>query len=341
MAYTTASLNQELAGSWPFFKAKPGEPLPLEAIDTVAVDVTDPAKLNSITSSLEPRFVEEVLESLLNRVSTCLELREKAHTIQALEVQNANLLIALEANGGAAHEIAYLNRLKESGRLPGHGLNYQERFHYLRSLFSENLKQAVARAKVTAEGMKAVYGVADPPFPEPTTSGYLDALALWAQKISDALHLELQSRRITTVLYSLRSYADPKGGAQIFSTADWSVKLAARDFTFSFDKAQFEGWAGKEPRLRRVTFTAVSKQRATSIWLGDLQITSAGKVVRSPVVLTSSGPETAEMHAVSATFHNVDPLSGDWQLRLDPSTIDRQDDTVENILLYLTVSVKA
>lgn len=339
MPDSAITINRELAEFWPFFAEVAGQRSPLEAIDSIAVEVSDPVALSIIEASLQPQFVEDVLESFLNRLSKCLELREKAHAIQASEVQNASLLRALQANAGPAHEIAYLEDLKRFGLLNGHGLNYRERFHYLRSLFSENLKQAVARAKVAAQGLDSIYGIQAPALPAPTVTGYLDQLTLWGQQISDALHLELQQRRIIIVPYSFRAVNPSTSRAQIFSEADWLLKLAARDFSFSLDQAHLTARAGNEPRIRRIVFDVTATGQPNRMWLGELQITDGGNVKRSPVALSAGGREIAELHGATTEFYNVSPL-GQWQLSFDEKTLDAWDGAMVNITMYLTVSAK-
>lgn len=339
MAEDVATLSAELAQFSPFFTLTGGERTAAEPIDSVAVDVANAAELASIEGALDELLVEDVLESFFNRLKSCLELREKAHAIQALEVQNASMLKALQEQNGPAHEIAYLEMLGRFGEIDGHGLHFKQRFNYLRELFLENLKQAVARAKVAAKGLEKVYGIDQPTLPVATANGYLDALTLWGQRVSDKLHEELQSRRLYTMVFAMGALDAANTPSQIFSLTDWPLKRDARDFTFTLPGDYLRSRTGDDPLIRQVFFEAIldNPQRW---WPANLAITNGAETKSAPVMLSAGGSERASQYALNAHFHNVSPF-GDWQFTLEPKPNTAETGvTISNIMLHLTVSAR-
>lgn len=339
MSDNVVAISKDLAEASVFFSGPLGGRSTLEPIDAVAIDVTDPVELAGIESALDEHLVEDVLESFFSRLKNCLELREKAHAIQASEVQNAATLKALKSKGGPAHEIEALETIARLGDVDGHGLNFRQRFAYLRALFDENLRQTAARAKVAARGLGRVYGINKPDLPKPSATGYLDALTVWGQQVSDLLHQELQSRRLHRMSFFLGSADAANSSSQIFSLTDWPAKLAAKDFTFKLPKDYLEERSGPGALIREVCIEAVAKDFGARLWPARISVTNGDQIKKAPVMIAPGSIELAGRFALNAQLHNVDPL-GEWHLVVEPKPIDGSGLALENLILHLTVSAR-
>jgi len=315
---------------------------PLSPIDSRVVGIVENLNFAASEAKLNPLLVEDLLASCLSRISNCLELREKAHALQGEAIvygsEKQALQDHLEDEKVRRSQLALIDRFFT---IPGHALNFVERFDFLNSMFELNFKEAYVRAKLVAKGLDEVYGINTNPLPAVSATGYLDELTIWAQKVSDELDAELDHRRLSDIIVPLKTSHNP-----VFP-GDYAAALPLGDFNFKISDEYFANLLCHEPRIRSLALEMVTPADSTKRhWAAEIEIKypadSPTRAVKFPIVGTNGGPEESRLHAVTDAAYNLTPVAA-WHINLPTHSTEGEAlsaTTITNLRLHLRVSAR-
>ena len=334
------------------------------SLDQELVGTIDAFEIDPIETALNPLRVEDLLSSCLARISSCMILREKAHEVQiraftdAIENTYQRILVenqveldalasGLNSQAATDHRLAIkrattepLDYKKSMAEEPGHGSNYTERYAFLKEMFDLNLLQAIARARQVQKGLDQVYQI-PAPLPPVAETGYLNALAKWAQKASDKLDVELDRRRWRKVSIAFSSPDDNPPSGQIFTRTNFNTRRDAGAFDFPLNAEFFTSRGITEPLLREVQLQIVSNEPTEPrLWQCTIRPPAnpliAGEIA-FPCIAANGDSSAAVQFAVSGDVHNFSPI-GNWSIRVPVTPITGEATVITNVILSLTVS---
>jgi hypothetical protein len=193
--------------------------------------------------------------------------------------------------------------------------------------------------------MKEIYSI-DQPVPPMAETGYLNKLALWAQRISDALDVELDGREISEIAFSVSSPAEVVNQFELMKRSKFEASLAAGTIAFELTDENLSKYGLKKALLRslRVLVRAKDESRVR-MWPATLKAPISPLMAEIPAIsciaasqAASGSPEQMQARGV----HNCNPI-GSWQIVFadrsltgDPSSKDE----IFNVHLILTISHK-
>lgn len=338
-------------------------------IDDNAIDEISSLDLAAYKATLNSLNVEELFNDAVSRINNCLTLRERAQDIQfrmlneAMSIhgdQNIHSIhrqveaLAAIASGADPKTVETINRtVAEATKLihdtrvarakaVGHGANFLSRFASLKAMYSANFREAYARANLSSDALKAIYGIVSP-LPKITRNGFLDQLAEWAQVTSNLLDVELSQRRKIRVAIALNSQNETLG-LQLFLRSQYFAALSAG--VLSFDTTSVLTQMGlKQPLLRSLSFQVVTAPAVTgTFW--NLVVTppphslASGGISLRMVGVSGDAAQAGEF--ATSEFHNIVP-AGQWLINWDSRLVTGETemvDNITNIILHMVVSVR-
>lgn len=244
-----------------------------------------------------------------------------------------------EANSSAAEA------WKVKASTPGNGSNYVERFRLVKTLFELGIVEAYRRCIVCARGLKAVYGI-DIKVPPVSSAGYLNELAIWGQKASDLLDIELDGRFSSEVVLSIGAISDAKKSNELITRTAFNAGLAAGTVNFDINENIFELLKLKSPLMRSVRFQLKVKADDAKTRFLTLQVRPPADVLtpgENVLSCTSSTQyQDAEGNETNYGVRNLKP-TGDWSIRLPELMLVTGEATatdIVHIFMFLRVSAK-
>lgn len=344
-------------------------------------------------SEVNRRFVEDLLNDCVERISNALVLREKANDVEVKAVHEAmshsyqtkllettkkinDLLgptqamsgmnaVGLKAEAGGFKFVGDeslwddLKKLQDSifkdqseqlstglakAVAPGNGANFVERFSMLKALFDLGMPELYGRCLACAFALKKIYGI-DLPVPKVTSTGYLNQLAIWGQKASDRLDVELGSRYTGEVMFAIAGVNDNLRDGELLSRTKYTQAVQTGTLNFSITEKHFERFKISSPLLRsvRLHLRPKAEDGRIRIWTGtvsppDSELTPGDEIF--PCIVPSSYAQ-ADGEAVFGV-HNLNPV-GDWVLRLAEQSVAGDvlnADEVQNVFLRMRVSYR-
>lgn len=223
---------------------------------------------------------------------------------------------------------------------PGNGSNYVERFTSLKELFDVGIAELYGRAMACASALKSIYDI-DCVVPAISQTGYLNQLALWGQKASDALDKELSARYIGEISLSAKNIDNALVAP--LSPKYFSKAWGSGELKLHLSEDLFEQFQMTRPLLRSVRVQAVTGKDEARFWsvvvaLPNTDLTDGDEVFPCKV----STSYAAEPGEIVFGAHNLRP-HGDWVIRrpVDSSTgeLNKPEDVVD-FVLHLRVSYK-
>ncbi len=233
-------------------------------------------------------------------------------------------------------------------RQPGNGANFSERFATIKALFDLAIVEAYRRCRVAKTGLDKIYGLNSVDLPEPSPSGYLDKLALWAQTVSDLLDAELDERKVATALFVLGAAGADTDEICLMTRENFNVQLDARSLAFELNPDHFEALEMKDVKLRSVKLQArlPNDDLKTHLWRSRLTLPPNPVTAIAdthPLLMATSFQDLFDSDIVVKGVHNVSPL-GAWRVEIDKTSptgnpVNRAN--INNIWLLLRVSYKS
>lgn len=338
--------------------------------DDSAVDRVSKLDFGDKQANIRALEVENLLNIAASRINSCLTLRERAQEIQVralcdaveihiqesattlqTEIDNLTAPAAqpiaendLKQKRAALNELMLLRPalLKARAQEPGHGSNYGERYEFLRKMFQSVFEDAYVRCKVIATALKSIYGI-DHPLPKLRATGFLDDLTFWVQTASDKLELVLEGRKRLKVAISLGS-PDATATMHPLTSNDFAAQRAAGIFSFDL-KAVFDKYKIKEPRVRSIFIQLLPKDGTFLGRFYSAQLTAPGNALvmgDNTVPLTALAGDVSSCAAfITSEFHNIDPTSGSWTLKMGSQPVFGPVDPVDvvsHIVLHFDIS---
>ena len=233
--------------------------------------------------------------------------------------------------------------LKNKAQTPGNGANYSERFRLLKELFELGIVETYRRCVVCARGLKMIYGL-ERPVPKVSSSGYLNELALWAQKASDALDLEIDGRMSSEVALAIGAIDDAPKEMELLTRTAFNAAIAAGNISFMIKPTQFDSLRMKSVVLRSMRFQIKSKTEDAKTRVLSLQVKLPGSALTSGDSLfnctSSTQYQDSEGNETGYGVHNLSPI-GDWSIKL-PERFVTGEPLAElvNIYLFLKLSYR-
>lgn len=233
--------------------------------------------------------------------------------------------------------------LKNKAITPGNGANYTERFRLLKELFELGIIETYRRCVVCARGLKGIYGL-DHPVPKVTATGYLNALAIWAQKASDALDLEIDGRLSAEVALAIGGVDDVLKEPELLTRTAYAAAIAAGNIAFTIKSSLFDNLRMKSVILRSLRFQIRSKtdDAKTRVLSFQVKIPSSPLTVGDNIFSCTSSTQYQDSEGNETVYgvHNHTPV-GDWSIKL-PERFLTGDALAElaNVYLFLRVSYR-
>lgn len=224
----------------------------------------------------------------------------------------------------------------------GNGSNYLERFTMLKMLFDLGITELYGRCLACAAALKKIYGI-DSPVPDVTPVGYLNALALWGQKASDRLDVELGLRYSADIILALGGTDENLKASELMERTKFTASVTTGAFNFNVAGRHLERFNMREPRLRSVRLQLRSKtdDAKVRIWCGALRLPGSDLTPGDetfPCTMSSSYSDS-ESEGIYGV-HNLDPI-GDWTLRLPERAITGEPiEEIVNVYLRMRISYK-
>lgn len=240
---------------------------------------------------------------------------------------------------------AVLDTLKLKASVAGNGSNYAERFTFFKDLFDLNLTEAYRRALVCAKAIKEIYSI-DMPVPPMVESGFLNLLALWAQRSSDLLDVELDGREISEVGFSMAAPAEDVSGYELMPRSQFEASVTAGTITFSISDQNLAKYGLQKPLLRSLRVLVKAKDETRiRMWPATIKAPLSPLIAEIPTIscvaasqVASGASEQMQAHGV----HNINPI-GQWQLSFAGRSLTGESsskDEILNVYLLLTISHK-
>ena len=228
--------------------------------------------------------------------------------------------------------------LRTKASTTGNGSNFVERFRLLKALFELGIVETYRRCVVCSKGLKAVYGI-DVPVPKVKASGFLNELAIWAQKASDALDVELDGRYFGELTLAIAAPDEAPRSLELMPRTAFNAALTAGVLTFGVKGLPFDEQKMKSVLLRsvRLQVRAKTDDAKTRVMSCSLRLPGENTYpcTASTQYQDSEGSET--VHGV----HNLSPV-GDWAIKLPERFLTGEAAAAEitNLYLFLRVSYR-
>lgn len=240
----------------------------------------------------------------------------------------------------AAQRTALESILSKAGT-PGNGTNFIERFTFLKELFNLGMIELYGRSLACADAIQKIYGITVP-VPNVTPTGYLNQLAIWAQRSSDLLDRELSRRYTGSVIFSLAAPDEDPKGTELLKQSVFKASVGTGTVNFAIKKENLEFFKISDILLRSVRLQVRSTTDDARIrtWPGllttpdtDLTLGDENFPCTLSTAFSEGGGETV------FGVHNISPI-GDWTLRLPArsATADATGTEIANVYIHLRLS---
>jgi hypothetical protein len=234
---------------------------------------------------------------------------------------------------------------KSKASTEGNGANFVERFRFLKRLFDLNIEQAYRRALITADALNQIYRINEP-VPKIKPIGYLDELAIWAQKASDRLDRELDVRYSGRLVFALCGAGDALRPNELVTRTQFKAQMLAGSFQFTLVSAPFEKAGMKEVLLRsiQVQVEPVDASPKVRLWPITLKLPHSALTQSNEsfaTVAASMFHPPVDIDSVVRGVHNISPV-GEWTIQIPDHEVtgDVTKDAVKNLYLFITVSYR-
>lgn len=240
-----------------------------------------------------------------------------------------------------------LNIKKIKAEQKGNGSNYAERFIFLKALFDLNIVEAYRRCRVCEFALDKIYGIKEP-LPLPIDHGYLNLLTIWAQKVSDRLDLELDSRSIGNAIFAVASEDENTAELWLTKRSVYDASLDTKRVGFTLTSSHFERLGMKDVLLRSVRLQArcPDDNLKTRIWQSLIHLPDSAvsrSIQKFSATMTTGYQDIADSEAVVRGVHNISPI-GEWAIDLSSKALTGENTdkgVLKNIFLILRVSYRS
>lgn len=218
--------------------------------------------------------------------------------------------------------LVLLQTLLTKAQAPGNGSNYVERFAFLKRLFDQSLIEAYRRARVCEKALSQIYDIHEA-LPQLRSTGYLNELAIWGQKVADLLDEKLDQRVVAEVAFTLGAKDNKLREHEIVGKSDFYRMLRAdRRIRFTMTETHFEKYGMKNPLLRSLN---VQARLAQTLW--PIKVTIPSSQVTGKKAMVPSVAETGNYFTndtiIIEPIHNRSPI-GDWEIEVNERSLYTQ-----------------
>jgi hypothetical protein len=242
--------------------------------------------------------------------------------------------------------------IKELRGVSGSAFNLVERFNLSKQIFNIHLKEAYARLKSVAFGIKEVYGLGLLPLPDITDTGYLNKLYVYAIEVLNSVNNMLQLEQEFLISIPLKQgYQKGRTLIPIFAGNDFVTQRTAGTLIFNMPGAITEGYRYVRMRSMKISVRWDTAVAAADRWNFTVklprQVDTSGNLLwdipkYNCVGLMASNPGYIYEPLRDLSFYNCSIL-GEWTIQL-PEKSNRgnvlTDVKCEDIWLELIVSAR-
>lgn len=238
-----------------------------------------------------------------------------------------------------------LELFKAKASTSGNGSNYVERFAFLKTLFDISIAEAYRKAVVCEKAAREIYGI-QIPLPTIKTIGYLNELAIWSQKMADALDAEQDRRYVGEIAFAVSGIDNNLMDNELLTKDKYTAQIAGGEIKFTLTSDKFEKSSMKNVLLRSMRLLIRAKDETrVRIWPVKVKLPtstlSPGGEVFSCIASSNLSDSNTEQSLIRGV-HNISPL-GEWEISLPPRSITAegtQASELTNIYIILRVSYR-